>query len=93
MLQQAWVTGELIDELAATRQAFGYAGLAGSTPPLATETQPTASTSQQPDDLLPRQLAPRTVQYQLLDLPDQQHALPEMRGYRYTITTYRQSPA
>ena len=64
MLQQAWVTGELIDELAATRQAFGYTSLAGSTPPLATETQPTASTSQQPDDLLPRQPAPRTVQYQ-----------------------------
>ena len=64
MLQQAWATGELIDELAATRQAFRYTGLAGSTPPLATETQPTASTSQQPDDLLPRQPAPRTVQYQ-----------------------------
>ena len=47
-----------------TRQAFGYTGLAGSTPPLATETQPTASTSQQPDDLLPRQPAPKTVQYQ-----------------------------
>ena len=64
MLQNAWATGELIDELAATRQAFGYTGLAGSTPPLATETQPTASTLQQPDDLLPRQLAPKTVQYQ-----------------------------
>ena len=64
MLQQAWATGELIDELVATRQAFGYTGLAGSTPPLATETQPTASTSQQRDDLLPRQLAPKTVQYQ-----------------------------
>ena len=64
MLQQTWATGELIDELAATRQAFGYTGLAGSTPPLATEPQPTASTSQQPDDLLPRQLALKTVQYQ-----------------------------
>ena len=64
MLQQAWATGELIDELAATRQAFGYTGLAGSTLPLAMETQPTASTSQQPDDLLPRQPAPKTVQYQ-----------------------------
>ena len=64
MLQQAWATGELIDELAATRQAFRYTGLAGSTPPLATETQPTASTSQQPDDLLPRQPALKTVQYQ-----------------------------
>ena len=64
MLQQAWATGELIDELAATQQAFGYTGLARSTPPLATGMQPTASTSCQPDDLLPRQPAPKTVQYQ-----------------------------
>ena len=64
MLQRTWATGELIDELAATRQAFGYTGLTGSTPPLATGTQPTASTLQQPDDLLPRQPAPKTVQYQ-----------------------------
>ena len=64
MLKQAWATGELINQLAAMRQAFGYAGLAGSTPPLATGTQPTASTSRQPDDLLPKQPAPKTVQYQ-----------------------------
>ena len=64
MLRQAWATGDLIDELAATRQAFGYTGLAGSTPPLATGMQPTASTSHQPDDLLPRQPALKTVQYQ-----------------------------
>ena len=64
MLQQAWATGDLIDKLAATRQAFRYTGLAGSTPPLATGMQPTASTSCQPDDLLPRQLALKTVQYQ-----------------------------
>ena len=64
MLRQAWATGDLTDELAVTRQAFGYTGLAGSTPPLATGTQPTASTSQQPDDLLHRQPAPKTVQYQ-----------------------------
>ena len=64
MLRQAWATGDLIDELAATRQAFGYTGLAGSTPPLAMGTQSTASTSRQPDDLLPRQPAPKTVQYQ-----------------------------
>ena len=64
MLQQAWATGELIDELATTRQAFGYTGLAGSTPPQATGTQPTSSMSCQPDDLLPRQPAPKTVQYQ-----------------------------
>ena len=64
MLRQAWATGDLIDELAATRQAFGYTGLVGSTPPLATGMQPTASTSCQPDNLLPRQPAPKTVQYQ-----------------------------
>ena len=64
MLQQAWATGELIDELATTRQAFGYTGLASSTPPLVMGTQPTASTSCQPDDLLSRQPAPKTVQYQ-----------------------------
>ena len=64
MLKQAWSTGELIDQLAAMRQAFGYAGLAGATPPLATGAQPTASTSQQPDDLLPKQPTPKTVQYQ-----------------------------
>ena len=64
MLQWACTTGELIDELVATRQAFSYTGLAGSTLPLAMETQPAASTAQQPDDLLPRQLPPKTVQYQ-----------------------------
>ena len=64
MLKQTWATGELINQLATTRQAFGYAGLAGSTPPLVTGTQPTTSTSHQPDDLLPKQPAPKTVQYQ-----------------------------
>ena len=58
-----WDTGELIDQLAMMRQSFGYTGLAGSTPPLVTGTQPTASTSHQPDDLLPKQPAPKTVQY------------------------------
>ena len=69
MLQQAWATGDLIDELAATRQAFGCTGLAGSTPPLAMGTQPTASTSCQPDDLLPRQPAPKTANLHLLSSP------------------------
>ena len=64
MLKQTWDARELIDQLAMTRQAFGYAGLARSTPPLVTGTQPTASTSCQPDDLLPKQPAPKTVQYQ-----------------------------
>ena len=64
MLKQAWATGELINQLAVMRLAFGHARLAGSTPPLTTGTQPTASTSHQPDDLLPKQPAPKTVQYQ-----------------------------
>ena len=64
MLKQMWDTRELIDQLAAMRQAFGYAELAGSTPPLVTGTQPATSTSCQPDDLLPKQPAPKTVQYQ-----------------------------
>ena len=64
MLKQTWDTGELINQLAVMRQAFGYVGLAGSTPPLVTGTQPTTSTSCQPDDLLPKQPAPKTVQYQ-----------------------------
>ena len=64
MLKQTWNTEELIDQLAMMRQAFGYTGLAGSTPPLVTGTQPTTSTSRQPDDLLPKQPAPKTVQYQ-----------------------------
>ena len=64
ILKQPWATGELIDQLTTTRQAFGYTGLAGSTPALAAGMQPTASTSCQPDDLLPRQPAPKTIQYQ-----------------------------
>ena len=64
MLKQTWDARELINQLATMRQAFGYAGLVGLTPPLVTGTQPTASTSCQPDDLLPKQPAPKTVQYQ-----------------------------
>ena len=64
VLKQTWATGELIDHLAVMRQAFGYAGLAGSTPLLVTGTQPTTSTSCQLDDLLPKQPAPKMVQYQ-----------------------------
>ena len=63
MLKQTWDAGELINQLAMIRQAFGYAGLAGLTPPLVRGTQPTASTSHQPDDLLPKKPAPKTVQY------------------------------
>ena len=64
MLKQMWDARELIDQLAMMRQAFGYAGLARSTPPLVTGTQPTADALHQPDDLLSKQPAPKTVQYQ-----------------------------
>ena len=64
MLKQTWDARELIDQLAVMRQAFGYARLARSTPPLVTVTQPFTSTSCQPDDLLPKQPSPKTVQYQ-----------------------------
>ena len=64
MLQQAWETGELLDQLAVMRQAFGYTGLTGPTPPLINGSQPTASTSHQPDVLLPMEPAPKIVQYQ-----------------------------
>ena len=64
MLQQAWETGELIDQLAVMRQAFGYTGLAGPTTLLNQGPQPTPSTSHQPDDLLPKGPAPKTIQYQ-----------------------------
>ena len=63
-LQQTWATGDLINELAQTRQAFGYTGLARPAPPLAVGTQPTSSTSHQQNDLLPRQPAPKMVHYQ-----------------------------
>ena len=43
MLEQTWGTGELIDQLAVARHAFGYAGLSGPTPPL-NQPQPAACT-------------------------------------------------
>ena len=63
MLKQTWDTGELID-WPRRGKLLGTPGLAGSTPPLVTGTQPTASTSCQLDDLQPKQPAPKTVQYQ-----------------------------
>ena len=64
MLEQSWGTGGLIDQLAATQQAFGYTGLSGPTLPL-NQPQPTASTTNDPqDDILSKKPAPKTVQYQ-----------------------------
>ena len=81
MLQQAWETGELIDQLAAMRQAFGYTGLTGPKPPLINGSQPRAGTSCQPDDILSKKPEPKSIQYQLptfsLDRPTQHLALEE----------------
>ena len=60
MLKEKWGQGELIDQLAATRQAFGYAGLSGSTPCL--QHLPPASDGQ--SDFISEKPAPKTVQYQ-----------------------------
>ena len=66
MLEQTWGTGELIDQLAATRQAFGYAGLSGPTP-LLNQSQPAAHTTcNQQDDTPSKKPAPKTIQYQPL---------------------------
>ena len=66
MLEHSWGTGELIDLLAATQQAFGYTGLSGPTLPL-NQPQPTASTTcNPPDDILSKKPTPKNVQYQLL---------------------------
>ena len=63
MLEQAWETGELIDQLAAMRQAFGYAGLSGPMP-LLNQSQPAACTTcHQQDDTLSKKPAPKTIQY------------------------------
>ena len=64
MLEQTWGTGELIDQLAAMQQAFGYAGLSGPMP-LLNQSQPAARTTcNQQDDTLSKKPAPKTVQYQ-----------------------------
>ena len=60
MLKEKWDEGELIDQLAAMRQAFGYAGFSGSTPRL--QHSPPASDRQ--DDFIWEKPAPKTVQYQ-----------------------------
>ena len=64
MLEQTWGTGELIDQLAVTRQAVRYTGLSGPMPPV-NQPQPTASTTcNLQDDILSKKPALKTVQYQ-----------------------------
>ena len=63
MLEQAWETGELIDQLAAMRQAFGYAGLSGPMPPLNQSPPAAHTTCHQQDDTLSKKPAPKTIWY------------------------------
>ena len=63
MLEQTWGTGELIDQLAATRQAFGYAGLSGPMPLLNQSQLAACTTCHQQDDTLSKKPAPKTIQY------------------------------
>ena len=81
MLEHSWGKRELIDQLAATRQAFGYTGLSGSTPPL-NQPQPTANTTRNLlDDILSKKPEPKNIQYQQptfsLDRPTQHLAREE----------------
>ena len=81
MLEHSWGTGELIDQLAATQQAFGYSGLSGPRPPLNQPQQTADTTCDMPDDILSKKLAPKNVQYQLptfsLDRPTQHLTMEE----------------
>ena len=65
MLEHSWGTGELIDQLAVTRQAFGYTGLSGPTPPLNQPQLTEDTTCNLPDDILSKKPKPNNIQYQL----------------------------
>ena len=87
MLEHSWGTGELIDQLAVTQQAFGYTGLSGPTPPL-NQPQPTADTAcNLPDNILSKKPEPKNIQYQLptfsLDRPTQRLTMEERIQVHY----------
>ena len=79
-----------------TRQAFGYTKLTGPTPPLTNASPPTASTSHQLGDILPKKPEPKTIQYQpptfSLDRPTQHLAIEERiqvhHNYISTISSH-----
>ena len=64
-----------------TRQAFGYTGLLGPTPPLNQPQQTADTTCNVPDDILSKKPAPKNVQYQplmfSLDRPTQHLTIEE----------------
>ena len=75
MLEQAWGTGELIDQLAAMRQTFGYAELSGpmplfnQSPPAA----PTTSTNKMASSPRNQHLRLSSTNHHLSTLVDQPH--------------------
>ena len=81
MLQQTWETGELIDQLAATRQAFGYTKLTEPTPPLTNASLPTASTSHQLADILSKKPEPRTIQQIYIYIQNYENARRQVNLY------------
>ena len=64
MLEHSWGTGGLIDQLAVIRQAFGYTGLSGPTPPLNQPQQTADTTCNLPDDILPKKPKTKNIQHQ-----------------------------
>ena len=70
-LDEPWEKAELLDELAETRHAFGYAGLAGPTPaqqipqPVHQQPTPQVPTEDIIPGLTPAKIPPRSIPYQL----------------------------
>ena len=69
-LDEPWEKAELLDELAETRHAFGYAGLAGPTPaqqipqPVCQQPTPQVPTKDIIPGLTPAKIPPRSIPYQ-----------------------------
>ena len=70
-LDAPWEKAELLDELAETRHAFGYAGLAGPTPaqqipqPVRKQPTPQVPTKDIIPGLTPAKIPPQSIPYQL----------------------------
>ena len=86
MLKEKWGPGELIDQLAATRQAFRYAGVSGPAPCIQDLTQ----ASDEQDDFTLEGPAPKTIQYQppAFNLDRPTTVSPWNRGYKYIIIIF-----
>ena len=69
-LDEPWEKAELLDELAETRHAFGYAGLAGPSPaeqipqPVCQQPTPQVPTEDIIPGLTPAKILPQSIPYQ-----------------------------